>query len=60
MMRTLFALALLLAALPPARAADYVVLVQDQPAGHLKVQTTADGRTEADFAAIAAKSMVRG
>lgn len=49
MMRTLFALALLLAALPPARAADYVVLVQAQPAGHLKIQTTADGRTEADF-----------
>ncbi len=49
MKRTLFAAALLFAALLPARAAEYVVLVQDQPGGHLKVQTTPDGRTEADF-----------
>ncbi len=31
------------------RAADYVVLIQDQPAGHLKVRTGADGRVESDF-----------
>jgi Amidohydrolase family len=32
-----------------AQAAEYVVLIQDQPAGHLKVQAGADGRIETDF-----------
>lgn len=44
--------ALLLAALlacTTAQAAEYVVLIQDQPAGHLKVQVGADGRTETDY-----------
>ncbi len=49
MKRTLFAAALLLAALLPARAAEYVVLVQDQPGGHLRVQAGAGGAVEADF-----------
>lgn len=34
---------------PAAHAADYVVLIQNQPAGHLKVLTGADGRTETDL-----------
>jgi Amidohydrolase family len=33
----------------PASATDYVVLVQDQPAGHLKVSAGFDGRVESDF-----------
>lgn len=43
-----FALAAGLAALP-ARAADYVVLVQGKPAGHLKVNRAADGSIETDM-----------
>ena len=46
--RALAALIWLGAALS-AQATDYVVLIQDQPAGHLKVQTGADGRTETDL-----------
>ncbi|MGM9480737.1 amidohydrolase family protein [Roseateles sp. NT4] len=36
-------------ALQPARAADYVVLGQNEVAGHLRVETTADGRIETDY-----------
>jgi Amidohydrolase family len=32
-----------------AQAAEYVVLIQDQPAGHLRVQTLEGGRVETDF-----------
>jgi hypothetical protein len=31
------------------QAADYVVLTQGQPAGHMKVQKLADGRVDTDF-----------
>lgn len=34
---------------PAAYGADYVVVIQDQPAGHLKVRTAADGSIETDF-----------
>ncbi len=37
------------AAAPWAPAADYVVLSQGQPSGHLRVQTLPDGRVESDF-----------
>jgi len=43
------AMLLLLAAALLAHAGDFVVLVQDQPAGHLNVQIGADGRTETDY-----------
>ena len=45
------ALSVALFALYPATVAavDYVVLVQDQPAGHLKLQTAADGWVETDY-----------
>ena len=33
----------------PAAATDYVVLVQDQPAGHLKTSAGAGGLVEVDF-----------
>jgi hypothetical protein len=46
--RALVGLIVLAAALA-ANATDYVVLIQDQPAGHLKVQTGTDGRTETDL-----------
>ena len=32
-----------------AQAADYVVLTQGQPAGHMRVQTLPDGRVETDY-----------
>ncbi len=32
-----------------ARATDFVVLVQDQPAGHMKVTADVGGRTEVDY-----------
>ena len=38
-----------LVAAPCVQAADYVVLTQGQPAGHLKVQSLPGGRVEADF-----------
>ena len=46
------ALTLLLAAVmaaPAAHGADYVVVIQEQPAGHLKVQAAAEGWVETDF-----------
>jgi hypothetical protein len=39
----------LLALFDPAHAADFVVLVQNEVAGHMKVGTGTDGRTEVDF-----------
>jgi len=42
------ALPLAVAALS-AQAADYVVVIQEQPAGHLKVQVGADGWVETDY-----------
>ncbi|MFN7726944.1 MAG: amidohydrolase family protein [Rubrivivax sp.] len=49
--RWLGALCATLAALaaPAAHATDFVVLVQDKPAGHLKVNTAADGAIETDL-----------
>jgi hypothetical protein len=47
--RIVFTALLLGAAALSSRAAEYVVLVQDQPSGHLKVQTAAQGRIEADY-----------
>lgn len=37
------------AAALPAAAAEYVVLVQDKPSGHLKVDTAADGQLKVDY-----------
>ena len=42
-------LGLLLVTALAASAAEFVVLIQDQPAGHLKVQLGSDGAIEADF-----------
>lgn len=42
-------LAALLWLVGAAQAAEFVVLIQDQPAGHLKVQAGADGLVETDF-----------
>ena len=44
-----FACVWLAASAMAAMAADFVVLVQNQPAGHMKVTAGADGRTEVDF-----------
>lgn len=52
MMKTLHATiagACLLALAFTAQAAEFVVLIQDLPAGHLKVQAGAGGRVETDF-----------
>jgi len=49
---TVQALLLMLAgglAAPAANGADFVVLIQGKPAGHLKVQTAADGWIETDY-----------
>lgn len=44
-----FACVWLAASAMTAKAADFVVLVQNQPAGHMKVTAGVGGRTEVDF-----------
>lgn len=45
----LFALLLLASTALPVRAADFVVVMQSQVAGHLKLRPAADGWVETDY-----------